>query len=251
LCHFGAGRKRRSESLDRDSESGYRNVNICKGRIPPQRRLTFATGVILMKKFAFLAAVSVMAMLPTATQAATIVYSISGNGSGSLNGNAFSMADFSFTLTGDTANVNPVIGGGQVNSPLTTSAFSIGSLGSGTFSFATRFGQTNTGVAYFSRDSGLDLFDFTGTPVDLSNNFGPFVGTGVFALNQFQDVNTSAGLLSFDSSTDVIYSGALAAGAVPEPASWALMIAGFGLVGSALRKGNGRRRKPSVSVSYA
>jgi PEP-CTERM motif len=36
------------------------------------------------------------------------------------------------------------------------------------------------------------------------------------------------------------------AGAVPEPASWALMIAGFGLVGSAMR-----RRKPSVSVRYA
>jgi PEP-CTERM motif len=35
-------------------------------------------------------------------------------------------------------------------------------------------------------------------------------------------------------------------GAVPEPASWALMIAGFGLVGSAMR-----RRKPSISVSYA
>jgi hypothetical protein len=34
--------------------------------------------------------------------------------------------------------------------------------------------------------------------------------------------------------------------AVPEPASWALMIAGFGLVGSAMR-----RRKPSVSVSFA
>jgi choice-of-anchor C domain-containing protein len=34
--------------------------------------------------------------------------------------------------------------------------------------------------------------------------------------------------------------------AVPEPTSWALMIAGFGLVGSAMR-----RRKPSVSVSYA
>jgi hypothetical protein len=34
--------------------------------------------------------------------------------------------------------------------------------------------------------------------------------------------------------------------AVPEPASWALMIAGFGLVGSAMR-----RRKPSVSMRFA
>ncbi len=35
------------------------------------------------------------------------------------------------------------------------------------------------------------------------------------------------------------------AGAVPEPASWALMIAGFGLVGGAMR------RRQRVSVSYA
>jgi PEP-CTERM motif len=42
------------------------------------------------------------------------------------------------------------------------------------------------------------------------------------------------------------FTGSPSVGAVPEPASWALMIAGFGLVGSAMR-----RRKPSVSVSYA
>jgi choice-of-anchor C domain-containing protein len=35
-------------------------------------------------------------------------------------------------------------------------------------------------------------------------------------------------------------------GAVPEPAAWALMIVGFGLVGSAAR-----RRKPTVRVSFA
>lgn len=34
-------------------------------------------------------------------------------------------------------------------------------------------------------------------------------------------------------------------GAVPEPATWAMMIAGFGLAGAALR------RRPTVSVTYA
>jgi PEP-CTERM motif len=43
---------------------------------------------------------------------------------------------------------------------------------------------------------------------------------------------------------------ALISGGVPEPASWALMIAGFGLTGAALRKSNGRRRA-KVTVSYA
>jgi hypothetical protein len=35
--------------------------------------------------------------------------------------------------------------------------------------------------------------------------------------------------------------------AVPEPASWMMMIGGFGLVGAALR----RKRRQSVSVHYA
>lgn len=38
-----------------------------------------------------------------------------------------------------------------------------------------------------------------------------------------------------------------AAGAVPEPAAWAMMIAGFGLIGGALR----RQKKLTTSVSFA
>ena len=41
----------------------------------------------------------------------------------------------------------------------------------------------------------------------------------------------------------------LGVSAVPEPASWAMLIAGFGLVGGALRSRNGRRRV--TNVSYA
>jgi hypothetical protein len=46
------------------------------------------------------------------------------------------------------------------------------------------------------------------------------------------------------------YSGSLtfAASAVPEPATWAMMIGGFGMVGGAMRSA---RRKQKVSVSYA
>jgi Laminin B (Domain IV)/PEP-CTERM motif len=40
----------------------------------------------------------------------------------------------------------------------------------------------------------------------------------------------------------------LTSGAVPEPASWALMLAGFGLTGAALRNANGRRRKSGAAV---
>ena len=42
-------------------------------------------------------------------------------------------------------------------------------------------------------------------------------------------------------------SGQIYTAAIPEPASWAMMVAGFGLVGGAMR----RRRRPTVSVSFA
>jgi PEP-CTERM motif len=72
--------------------------------------------------------------------------------------------------------------------------------------------------------------------VDLDSNFGPINGYGVFALEQFQGVTTSAGLLSFNSARDVVFSNGGGTPGVPEPASWALMIAGFGLVGAAMRR---------------
>ncbi len=39
-------------------------------------------------------------------------------------------------------------------------------------------------------------------------------------------------------------------GAVPEPASWALMLAGFGLMGAAMRRANGQRRT-NLRVKFA
>ena len=46
---------------------------------------------------------------------------------------------------------------------------------------------------------------------------------------------------TFRSATDVTIGGA-----VPEPATWAMMIAGFGMVGAGMR-----RRAPKVTVTYA
>jgi PEP-CTERM motif len=49
--------------------------------------------------------------------------------------------------------------------------------------------------------------------------------------------------VTLDGST--ILASAQGPGGVPEPASWALMIAGFGLVGAAMR------RRAAVQVTYA
>jgi len=70
-----------------------------------------------------------------------------------------------------------------------------------------------------------------------------------FASPLTSGVNTMSGYYNYecDNCTTVrfIVSGAAVSGAVPEPASWALMLGGFGLVGGALRS----RRK--VAVSFA
>lgn len=52
------------------------------------------------------------------------------------------------------------------------------------------------------------------------------------------------------SNLNASYSGTLnfSAAAVPEPATWALMMAGFGMVGFAMRR---RKSKVATSVSYA
>jgi PEP-CTERM motif len=103
----------------------------------------------------------------------------------------------------------------------------------------------NNGVAIWSQAlspsaAASTLFTFNNALVD-EVRFTSFGGT------QHAGYNGAGAHFALD---NLFLNQAVNLGAVPEPASWALMIAGFGLVGSALRKGNGRRRKPSVSVSY-
>lgn len=182
-------------------------------------------------------------------RAAAIVYTISGSGSGSIDATAFTDAAFTFTLTGDTANYTGTPGSFQVVDPLASAAFSIAGVGTGTFQIATRLGHGGL-RAFFSRSGfpskGSDLFDFDAPAVDLSSSFGPVAGTSIFALNQFKGVATSLGALTFTASSNVAFSGTLGgAPAVPEPGTWAMMIAGFGLAGFAMR----RRRTAGIMAT--
>jgi PEP-CTERM motif len=136
-------------------------------------------------------------------------------------------------------------GFGQTSQP--NFAFSRG--GNGFFNIAAGF----TGALSFTYGA---FTNFTATVYDGLNGTGNALGSLNLAANnvsafdlvaitfsgtgQSFAISGGAGQFGFD---DVTFNES---GAVPEPASWALMIAGFGLVGSAMR-----RRKPSVSVSYA
>ena len=72
----------------------------------------------------------------------------------------------------------------------------------------------------------LNEFSFTRSLANTVGQYNAVPGTG--------DGNDYAGNFRFTSAT------------VPEPASWALMLGGFGLVGAGIR-----RRKPSIAVTYA
>lgn len=83
----------------------------------------------------------------------------------------------------------------------------------------------------------------TGDPSGDFCNFTPvgvsFAGTAMSA-----NFNGTAGQTGFDNIT---IGSAQAGGAVPEPATWAMMLIGFGAVGYAMR----RRPRVATTVSYA
>lgn len=87
----------------------------------------------------------------------------------------------------------------------------------------------------------LTHVEFYGTDDASSNvdNFGAWIGDTVFGGASFVDFNgnnntTVAG--SFNNASKWTVSAAGDVGGVPEPATWALMISGFGMAGSALRR---------------
>lgn len=182
-----------------------------------------------------LASAGILSVSAGTASAAIVTYTIAGTGTGTLAGTAFTNAAFTFTLTGDTALL-----ASNIIDPLASATVTIAGRGTSTFLLATRLGSSGT-VTFFSRSSsigGSDLFDFNTTaPVNLGASFGPVTGTGIFALEQFVNVATSGGLLTFTQSSSVQFAGGPAVTpAVPEPASWALMIGGFGMVGGSLRR---------------
>lgn len=186
-----------------------------------------------MKKLFFGAALGVSAVsAPIAANAATIVYSITGDYSGSRGGESFS-GPATLTGIGDTADsFNPASSVTAVTlSSLTFTVGSVSSLigGSNVF-FVNRSARTGG----FALSDGGSFRTLLLTDAFLTyDGLSSLSSTVASAVALPYSFSTDAGAVTVNTASNVRFA---AAAAVPEPASWAMMILGFSVIGYAMRR---------------
>lgn len=177
----------------------------------------------------------------TPAMAARTLYTIQGTGSGSLGGVTYTNSNYVFSFTADDRSNMP-----------TANYFQFGNGNRVTLNIMTAFGTAfdRFYVQNLSSRFMNDIFDFTlpNAQLDIYAPFSAVTGTNVTAIGGFRDIDTTGGALTLSSSTNVRFMGVNAiADAVPEPASWALMLGGVGIMGFALR----RKTKVGTTVKFA
>jgi PEP-CTERM motif len=195
-------------------------------------------------------------------QAATFAVSLTGNvanfSNSQFNFGGLHFNNFGLGLSGlDSSNAFTVAQGDEINSTVTldqlyTISTSIVRTDLLQFFFGTGFSGAGTQVtSQFDFYNGATLVNSFSTISSTSNALASFAAVfppnnGAFTFDSFTNhvvIDILDQPATLDSSS---FNYSLVSNAVPEPASWALMIAGFGLVGSAAR-----RRQRTVSVTYA
>ena len=175
--------------------------------------------------------------ISSAASSALITYTFSGNFTGTLHGDAFT-ADAVFTGVGDSATVTDI--GGVHFVPL--------SLMSAVADGETYVISTPTYLGFINNLVGL---------APQANPFGSAVNGFSDAMNGYDGAAhatvaletfyvgvafaTNHGSVTLSSARNLSFGAA----AVPEPASWAMMVGGFGLIGAAMR------RRQRIVVSFA
>jgi PEP-CTERM motif len=212
-----------------------------------------------MKKLSLLVGAAFMALSAgSAASAAMITYTASGTANAVVVGLGVFDGAFTAVGVGDTATLFNPVGFPSVNAvvlnslTLTIGGQSVTGLEPTVFFSnapfnAYGFNSFHPGVPFdilavlgfnFAVPNGYDALGSLGpTAVAFS---GSQTGPGIFSYA------TDAGPAFFQRVNITSFEASLGnGGAVPEPASWAMMIAGFGIAGAAMR------RKTKVAVSYS
>lgn len=148
---------------------------------------------------------------------------------------------FQGTLLGESVNPD---GGGDKYLAVQNGTFTVG-LGSGVSFFSFIFGSLDSYNSVRLNFADGDFRVFNGTQIIGASGVGP-LNSGTAGRVSY-DTGTGSQITSvvFGSSSAAFEIDEIAA-AIPEPATWAMMIFGFGMVGSTLRN-----RKSRTKVSFA
>lgn len=186
-----------------------------------------------LKKIAAIAATMTALVCTGSALAAPMKYDIKGTGSGSIGSYTFTNQSFDISFVGDAA------ANGRVIDPLDFATVTVAGFGTTTLAIPTRIGIAGTTIIYFSRSESIggdDLFDFRlNSPLTNLNSYFSITGTSVFALQQFVNVDSTLGGVTFNASSDVIFSSSDVT-PVPEPEGYALMLSGLALLGVVARR---------------
>ena len=186
------------------------------------------------KVFALVTCFFLFVLTVAAAQATPINYSFTGTGSGSIASTSFSDKSFDVSINANTDDVmfQPSLGtNGILN---LTGTIEIDSIGLVTFSdplFV--FGGLPFNEIGFGNDPQGNLIAISvSVTYDLKSDFGPVTGTN-FNLNQFQNVTTNLGALTYTAMSPVTFVATTLSPitSVPEPAT--MLLLGLGLIGIA------------------